>query len=409
MGKRARIVVLGAGYGGLCAAHSLQKLVSVSKADIVIVDRNAYHVNTIDLHEVAMGNALTQDITFDILPVLSKPHVRFSKGEVLKVDKENKRVETSKETIPYDFLVLALGFVPETFGIAGMAENAHQIYTTHGCEDINIHLEDHFRKYAFEPHIDRDPKDISILVGGSGFTGIELLGELVERVDKLCKKYKINRKSVHIDCVSADKALLPMFDPNMVDYIRRYLESKGVVFHLNARVTGSTQDSFLFKDAEGSEKELKAGTLIWTGGVSGNPLMHDIFDTQVRRGRVSVMKDLTVEEYPEIYVIGDCSAFIPEGQERPLPTTAQAATQMGHHTAVNISRQIVGRPRLPFEYDYKGTVCSLGSHEGAADLHGRVITGFLSMRLKRFVEAYTDYRISGLKNALKYNRLLKLF
>lgn len=407
MKRRFRIVILGAGYGGLCAAHSLQSLVSKRKAEIVLIDRNTYHANKIDLHEVAMGNALAQDISYDIIPIVRKPHVRVVKGEVLSIFPEARIVQTDSEKFSYDFLVIALGFVPETFGIPGLDEHAFQISNLEECEAISMHMEDRFREFAFTEHIDRAAGDIRILVGGSGFTGIELLGDLVERLPRLCKKYGIDRKSVKVDCVSADERLLPMLCDSAVAQTKRYLERSGVEFHMGARIIRATPNSFVYIDADGIEREIVAHTRIWTGGVSGSPLMEKTFGDAVRRGRLKVRQDLAVDGFPEIYVIGDCSAFIPAGEERPLPTTAQAATQMGHHAAVNIAKQVLKRPRVPFVYKYKGTVCSLGSINGVADLHGRVLYGFWAMRLKRFIESYTDYRISGLRNAVKYNRLFK--
>lgn len=409
MNRRRNIVILGAGYGGLCAAHSLQKLVPEYKANIVLVNRNSYHINAINLHEVAMGNALSQDIIFDIVPILHKPHARFSKGEVLEIDTEKRIVKTDREEIPYEYLVIALGFEPESFGIPGIMEYAHQIYNIEGCEDIAIHLEDRFRNYSFSDPMNRDHNDLRILIGGSGFTGVELLGDLIERVKKLCKKYKIDRDRVTIECISADKSFLPMMSPEAAKYVRNYLEREGVIFSLESMIKEVTPNSFIYTNPEGEQQECQANTIVWAGGVKGSPLMEETFGDEVRRGRIIVEQDLSLSDHPEVFVVGDCSAFIAKGEERPLPTTAQAATQMGHHVAKNISRDLKGRPRHDFEFSNKGTICSLGRFEGVAELGDKIpmIKGLPAMELKRFVESYTDYRISGLRNAIKYNRIFK--
>lgn len=408
MYHRPRILILGAGYGGLCVAHRLQQLTKASEADITLIDRNSYHCNTINLHEVSMGNAAPQDISYDLVQIIKKPHVRVMKAEVISIDRDSRTVHTSSEDITYDILVIALGFVPETFGIEGMLEHAFQIESISRSEDISRHMEDQFRNYAFTNPIDRDPKDISIIVGGSGFTGIELLGEIVDRVPILCKKYKIDRKYVSIRCVSADKKMLPMFSDDEVHHVKCYLENHGVRFYMGARITKATKDSFVFTDSDGMEQEFFGNTLIWTGGVSGSPLMADSFGDAVRRGRLIVNSDLTAPGHDDIYVIGDCAAFISEGSERPEPTTAQIATQMGYHVAENIVRQLKHRPRKPFRYKYRGTVCSLGASHGVASVGGVTITGFFAIRLKRFIESVTDYKISGLYNAIKNTRIFKL-
>lgn len=405
---RPHIVILGAGYGGLCVAHRLQQLTTPEQAMITIVDRNSYHVNMINLHEVALGNAQGQDISFDLVHVVRKPHARILKAEVTKIDRENKIIYTSREELKYDILVIALGFVSETFGIEGMCENAFQIYSIDESEDIALYIEDQFRNYAFADPSEKDPADISILIGGAGFTGIELLGEIVDRVPLLCKKYGISRECVNIHCVSGDKRMLPMFNDTETAYIKNYLENNGVSFHLGAQVKKATKNSFVYTAEDGEVKEIFGKTLIWAGGVSGSPLMDECFGDQAKRGRLIVNSDLTAPGYDDLYVIGDCAAFISEGSDRPEPTTAQIATQMGYHTAENIVQQLNNLPRKPFKYIYRGTVCSLGAKNGVAHLGNKTITGFFSIRLKRLIESITDYKISGMYNAIKNTRVFKL-
>lgn len=411
MSIRPHIVILGAGYGGLCVTHRLQQITKPNDCAITLIDRNSYHVNTIDLHEVAMGNAYAQDVSFPLMPIIKMPHARVLMAEVTGVDHEAKIVHTDQEDIPYDICVLALGFVPETFGIPGMLEHAFQISNVPESEAIHRHLEDQFRRYAFNKDIDRDVNDISILVGGSGFTGIELLGELVERVHILCKKYRIPREYVTIRCISADHRMLPMFNDEQVNYIIDYLQAEGVQFYLGAKIQEATARSFIFTDREGKNQEFFANTKIWTGGVSGNPLMKEIFGDTVRRGRLIVESDLMAPGHDDLYVIGDCAAFISQAAERPEPTTAQLATQMGYHVAENIKRQLRHHARKPFVYQYKGTVCSLGAASGVAHLgkkNPKTVTGFWAMRLKLLIESITDYKISGLYNAIKFTRFFKL-
>ena len=408
MSKRKKVVILGAGYAGLATAHKLQHITNPREVEIVLIERNTFHTNCVSLHEIAMGNAQAQDISYDIVPVLQKPHVEFLRAEVEGVDKETKVVKTDKGDVSYDILVMGLGFEPETFGIDGMLDNAFQVYDLHGSEYIVMHMENQFRRYAFAPCGQKDESDITIIIGGAGFTGIELLGELVDRIPRICRKYHINKRRVKIYCVEAAPVMLPMFNAQEVAYVRGYLESRGVEFLLNTPIVGSTPNGFLIK-RNGVEEELRASTSIWTAGVRGNHLMEEIFGDAVKRGRLIVNQDLTAPGHPDIYVLGDCAAFIGEGQERPYPTTAQIAAQMGRHAASNIRAQIRGRKTRPFVYDYKGTVCSLGPRNGVADLNGLIIKGFWALRIKRLVESKSDWQISGMYNAIKNNRLFKFF
>ncbi len=408
MFKRPRIVILGAGYGGLCVAHRLEQLTKPKDAEVILIDKNSYHANAICLHEVAMGNAAPQDICYDLVQVIKKPHVQVMKTTVESIDRETKIIQTSRGPIHYDILVIALGFVPETFGIKGMDKHAFQIESIAESEEISRHMEDQFRKYAFTDHIDRDPKDIAIIVGGSGFTGIELLGEIIDRVPILCKKYDINRDYVTIHCISADQKLLPMFSDDEVAQVKHFLETHGVTLTMPAFIKEATPESFKYTTADGQEHESFAHTLIWAGGVSGSPIMTQCFGDVARRGRLAVNQDLTAPGYDNIYIVGDCAVFTASGKERPEAPTAQIATQMGYHAAENIARQLKNRPRKPFHYIYRGTVCSLGAKYAVAHLGKRTVTGFFAMRLKRFIETVTDYKISGVYNAIKNTRVFKL-
>ena len=405
---RPRVVILGAGYAGLCTAHRLQKLTKSSELEIIIIDKSNAHVNNISLHEVAVSNANSQDISYSLVPILNKSHLQFIKDTVLSIDPTTHKIKLTQQELDYDVLVIALGFVPETFGISGMDTYAFQISSIDESETIARHIEDSFRKYSFSDFSEKNPKDLSIVIGGSGFTGIELLGELTDRLPLLCKKYHIDPTLVSLVCASADKDLLPMFTRSEATYIKNYLEKKGVQFYLNTKILGAEKDCFLIQKPSQSPEKVYGHTLIWTGGVSGHPIMHKTFGERVRRGRIIVDSYLNVPDDSNIYVLGDCAAFIAKENQPPEPTTAQIATQMGYHTANNLVRRLHHRPEKPFKYKYRGTVCSLGAKNALAHFGGFTITGFLAMRLKRLIETITDYKISGAYNAIKKTRLFKL-
>ena len=378
------VVILGAGYAGLTTLKGLKKAVKAGEVKVTLVNKNSYHYDTVNLHEVSAGNIPAKDICIDIKDVVV-PGVEFVQDEVIKIDTEKKLVLTKKHELDYDVLVIGLGFQPETFGIEGMAENALPIADVLAAEKIATTLEDNFRKYATSE--EKDVKDISVIVGGTGLAGMEFLGELVHRKKELCNKYGIDEKLVKIYGLDAAPTLLPMFDKEYSDYARKYLEDNGIEIILGAGIKGATKDS----------------TLVWTAGVRGNKLMDETFPELSKRGRLVTTQQLTVPGHDDIYIVGDCAAFIETGQERPYPTTAQIANQMGAYVGARIS----GKESGDFKYINRGVVCSLGSKDGIANvMGGKKAKGFKAAKLKKIIEAKAIYELTDFLTALKNQRVL---
>ena len=393
------VVILGAGYAGLTALKGMKSAIKSGEVKVTLVNKNSYHYDTVNLHEVSAGTIAAKDITFEIKDVIL-PQVNFVEDEVIKIDLEKKLVLTKKHELDYDILVIGLGFQSETFGIEGMADNAMAITDIKAAEKIAAKLEENFKKYA--ESTEKDVKDISVAVGGTGLAGMEFLGELVHKKKELCAKYGIDEKLVKIYGVDGAPILLPMFQKEYSDYARKVLEDNGIEITLGAGIKGSTPDSFIL-EVDGERKELKASTLVWTAGVRGNKLMDETFPELAKRGRLVTTQQLTVPGMEDIYVIGDCAAFIETGQERPYPTTAQIANQMGAYVGARISGKQVG----DFKYINRGVVCSLGAKDAIADvMGGKRYKGFLAAKTKKAIEAKAIYELTDFFNALKNQRIL---
>lgn len=394
-----KVLVLGAGYAGLQTVTKLQKLVSNQDVDVTLINKNDYHYEATWLHEASAGTLNYEDALYPITNVIDRNKVNFVKAEVTKINKDAKTVETSNGVFEYDILVVALGFESETFGIEGMKEHALQIENINTSRRIAKHIEDKFANYAASK--EKDENDLAILVGGAGFTGVELLGELTERIPELCKKYGVDQSKVKITCVEAAPKMLPMFSENLVNYVVKYLEERGVEFKISTPIVACNEKGFVVK-VNDEEQTLEANTAIWAAGVRGSKLMEESFDG-VKRGRIVVKDDLSIDNYDDIFVIGDCSAVMAgEGDnKRPLPTTAQIAMQQGEHLAKNIKNIFNGEKTEPFAYDDKGTVCSLGSHDGVGVVMGREITGKKAAFMKKVIDTRAIFKIGGIGLAYK--------
>lgn len=395
--ERKKVLVLGAGYAGLQAVTKLQKEVSAEEAEITLINKNDYHYEATWLHEASAGTINYEDLLYPVESVLKKDKVNFVKAEVTKIDRNAKKVETDKGIYDFDILVVALGFVSETFGIDGMKDYAFQIENVLTTRQLSRHIEDKFANYAASK--EKDENDLSILVGGAGFTGIEFLGELTDRIPELCSKYGIDQSKVKVTCVEAAPKMLPMFSDDLVNHAVNYLENRGVEFKIATPIVACNEKGFVV-EINGEKQQLEAGTSVWAAGVRGSHLMEESFEG-VKRGRIVTNQDLTIAGHDDIFVIGDCSAFVPAGEERPLPTTAQIAMQQGEHVAKNIKHILNGEAKEEFEYVDRGTVCSLGSHDGIGIVYGKDITGKKAAFMKKVIDTRAVFKIGGIGLAFK--------
>ena len=200
-------------------------------------------------------------------------------------------------------------------------------------------------------------------------------------------------------CVEAAPKMLPMFSDDLVSYAVSYLEERGVEFKVGTPIVAANEKGFVVK-VNDEEQQLEANTVVWAAGVRGSHLMEKSFEG-VKRGRIVTKQDLTIEGYDDIFVIGDVSAFIPEGEERPLPTTAQLAMQQGEKTATNVAKILKGESTEPFVYNDRGTVCSLGHRDGVGVVFGREITGKKAAFLKRVIDTRAVFKLGGIGLAYK--------
>lgn len=389
--ERKKIVVLGAGYAGLATVVKLQKELGFQDADITLINKNEYHYEATWLHETAAGAINWEDGVYPIAKVIDNMKTKFVVAEVTKINKEDQTVETTQGEFTFDYLVVALGFESETFGINGMEEYAEALTNPTNALEARETIEENFKNYLTS----NDENDLSIIVGGAGFTGIEYLGELVETLPELCAQLGIDYNKVKITCVEAMPTMLPMFPKDLVDYAQKYLEDHGVKFMLNTPIVAANDEGFVVKIGD-KETEVYANNRIWTAGVRGSRLMEESFDG-VRRGRIIVKPDLSIEGYDNIFVIGDVAAVMSgEGEgARPYPTTAQIAIQLGEHVAKNLKLSLKGEKRQPFTYDDKGTVCSLGSKDGIGVVFGKSIKGKKAAFMKRVIDTRSVFKLGG--------------
>src|SRR5699024_4236218 len=396
MYSKHKIVILGAGYAGIMTAKRLTEKLSIPEAEITLVNKHNYHYETTWLHEVAAGTINPNQARVLLRDVVNTNRVNLVYDTVEKVDKDNKKVLLENGELDYYILVFSLGFESNTFGIKGMEENAFAISDIDSSREISQHIEYQFAKYNTSQT--KDDSSLAILVGGGGFTGIELLGELVEKVPQLCKKYDIDRSKVRIINVEASPSLLAGFDSELVDYAKESLENRGVEFYLNAKITECTTNGFVVGE---DNEEIQAGTVIWTGGVTGNSVLGKS-GLELNRGKVSVSEDLRDPNSDNIFVLGDCAWVMNKEAGRPYPPTAQIAIQQADYAAENIKALLYGEPLSEFVFDNKGTVASLGNKDAVGSIFDdKKLYGKAATVMKQVIDNRSLFMIGGTKLILK--------
>jgi len=397
--RKPKIVIIGAGYGGLMTTVRLQKLIGVNEADIVLINKNDYHYETTWLHEASAGTLHHDRVRYDIRDVIDRSKVDFVQDTVVEINREEKKVILDKGEVDYDYLVIALGGEPETFGIKGLKEFAFGITNVNSSRQLREHIEYQFATYNMEE--EKNDNRLVIVVGGAGFTGIEFLGELTNRIPELCHEYDVDFHKVKIICVEAAPTVLPGFDPELVNYAVSQLERKGVEFLIGTAIKEATPEGIFVAKGEEETREIKAGTVVWAAGVRGNAIIEKS-GFEAMRGRVKVQSDLRAPGHDEVFIIGDSSLVINEEINRPYPPTAQIAMQQGEVVARNLAALVRNKSELEsFTFDNKGTVCSLGEDDAIGVVFGKKLTGAKASFMKKVIDNRSLYMIGGAGLVLK--------
>ena len=389
-----RVVVLGGGYAGLRAIKFLQRQLP-KEVELTLVSDTPIHTEKTNLHEVAAGTIAPNRITFEIKSVL-QPRVNFRVETVAKVDVDHKQISfASGDILPYDYVIVALGFKSESFGLQG-AENALPLDSIDSATRIQTAVEQQVARYAKS----KDPNDLNVVVCGAGFTGIELVGEFTKSLPKLAAKY--NTPAINLTCIEMATHILPMFDQGLADYAVDYLKQKGAKLLTGAKITAIEPNAVVYSDDEG-EHRAYANTIIWTVGVSGSNVIADSGFNQ-RRNRVVVGEHLNMDAHPEVYLVGDVSAVMDPASSRPYPTTAQISLKQGEIAAKNVVAAINNQPQTTFTYQSAGTVASLSDTNAIGEVGKMKLKGYPASALKKIITDRSLLEDANLRTMFKKGR-----
>jgi NADH dehydrogenase len=366
-----RVVVIGAGFGGLATVRGLRR----AKVDITLVDAHNFHLFQPLLYQVATAGLDADDIAYPVRGILRRQrNARFRLGRVEQVDLDGRRVVLADGTaIPYDVLVVSVGAVTSSFGVPGVEEHAQGLKSLADAAALRNHLLHRFERASAAGRA--EDGELDVLIVGGGPTGVELAGGVRELYDKVLARDfpDLDVRRARITLIEATDRVLGTFTPRLSDRAARTLRKRNVDLALGIGVAAIGPGRVELSDG----RVLRGGTVVWAAGVRANPLVEALGLPTTRGGRVVVEPDLTVPGRPEVFVIGDVAGSA--GADGVLlPQVAQVAIQGGRHVAEQIVARRDARPTQPFRYVDKGSMATIGRNHGVAQLPSGVeLSGFV--------------------------------
>ncbi len=368
-GAVPRVVIIGAGFGGLQAARALGH----APVKVTVIDRNNHHVFQPLLYQVATAGLSPADISAPIRGVLRKQkNTEVLMAEVAGIDTQEQWVLLGDRSVAYDYLVIATGAHHNYFGHDEWARYAPGLKSLEDATALRRKVLAAFEQAEMEPDDEKRKALLTFVLVGGGPTGVEMAGAIAELAHKaLASDFRhINPRSANIVLVEATSRILGTFPEKLAQKAQKALNKLGVTVR-----TGSPVEAVNAEGVVIAGQLLPGRTVIWTAGVEASPAGRWLGAEVDRAGRVKVAEDLSLPDHPNIFVIGDTASVIQDG--KPLPGVAPVAMQEGSYVASAIVQQIAGRSHAAFRYHNKGNLATVGRAWGVVDMGKVRMTGFL--------------------------------
>jgi NADH dehydrogenase len=388
---RPRVVIVGAGFGGLTCAKALAQ----APVDVTLIDRRNYHLFQPLLYQVATAGLSPADIAAPIRGIVRRQRsTTVLMGRVDAVDTARRTVSIGARRVPYDYLVLATGARHAYFGHDEWEEHARGLKKIDDATEIRRRVLAAFERAEASEDREEQRRLLTFVIVGGGPTGVEMAGAVAELARKaLARDFRIIRpESARIVLIEAAPRLLGAFSERSSAVARRALEKLGVTVMLGEAVTRCDADGVVLGGTR-----IESRTIVWAAGVAASAAAKWLGAEKDRAGRIKVGPDLSVSGHPEIFAIGD-TALALDAAGKPLPGVAPVAKQQGLYVAKLIGRRIAKRQAPhPFRYRNMGNLATIGRKAAVVEF-GRVrLSGFPAWLLWSFAHIYF---LIGFRNRL---------
>jgi NADH dehydrogenase len=367
---RPRVVIAGAGFGGLTCARALKN----APVEVLLVDRNNYHLFTPLLYQVAGALLDPGEIARPVRQLIRPLHnADFRQATITGVDFEQRRLLTDHGPIPYDYLVLATGAQSDYFGNASLAEHTMGLKELDEGLALRNRILSRFEASRWTDDPERRRMLLSFAVVGGGPTGVEMAGAISELIRLVLRKdYRdLDTNEVRVVLIEAAPYVLGPFVPTLRAAALKSLKRKGIEVRLATKVEAVTDSSVQIAGGE----EIPAGTVIWTAGVRASDVGEATGAQLVRQSRLKVDNTLQVPGHPVVFVIGDMAGAT-DG-DAMLPMLIPVAMQAGRHVAACITDMVGNGGAHAFRYKDPGIMATIGRNSAVAQLGVVHLSGFL--------------------------------
>ena len=370
---RQRVVIVGAGFGGLNAARALAN----TEVDVLVLDRNNYHGFWPLLYQVATAGLEPESIAYPVRAILRGfRNIDFEMAHVTGVDLEKQVVHTKTHSVPYDYLILAAGSANNYFGNGALAENTCGLKDIGDAERLRNTLLSAFEQAVSEPDPEKRQALLTFVIVGGGPTGVELAGAFAELINHVLRKDypMLDVTAARVILVEATDKILSTFPDALQKSARRKLTTMGVELSLNKAVESVGDGIVTYKDGS----TVAAHTVVWAAGVRSAEIADRLGAEQGRGGRVKVLPSLNLKSHPEVFVIGDMALLETYKGSQAHPMVAQVAIQQGKHAARNILAHKHRRRMQNFKYFDRGNMATIGRRFALLDAFGIHMAGRLA-------------------------------